>query len=290
MSSLTRVDRKNKRSKARSKPPLPVPPVVHVASFHWPELRQLPPPPLHAASPAPSGPGLRSAPLGSWLPRSLCLRLFPEPQAPSCGDAPRAGCRCRTGRRLRDRPSGAPLLVEGRLEASGTDREWRGARRPLQVRKGRGSGRVGTAELGAAHVGRPISLPPWGPRLRSRSFSTPFRNVLVPVSLPFSDQPGWQSGSFRRTSLASVCVCVPPRFAPRSPPAPAFGSARDPTSVPPRLASPPAPAGVFLVVRRPLSEPHFAAPRPPRPAAVPSILQTRRDGVQPELGGFEGAS
>lgn len=74
--------------------------------------------------------GLRSA-----LPGALGLRLFPEPLAARGGGALRAGCRCRTGGRLRGRASGAPQPAEGRRAASGTAREWRGARRPLQRMK-----------------------------------------------------------------------------------------------------------------------------------------------------------
>ncbi|XP_013372611.1 PREDICTED: protein TMED8 isoform X3 [Chinchilla lanigera] len=73
--------------------------------------------------------------LGSLLPRSPRLRLFPEPLAVGGADAPGAGCRCRVGWRPRGRTFGAPQPAEGRRAASGTAREWRGARWPSQVRK-----------------------------------------------------------------------------------------------------------------------------------------------------------
>lgn len=211
--------------------------------------RVRPEPPLCRRA-APSGPWLRSAPLGSPLPRSLRLRLFPEPQAASCGDAPRAGCRCRTGRQPRGRPSGAPQLAEGRRAASGTDGEWRRARRPPQVRKARALEGWVPPRLEAAHLGRPASPPPRGPGLRSRSLSTPFGNALVSVPLPFSAHPGRQSGSFRRASLASVGVRIPPPFPPVS------GSPRDPTSV--AYASLSARSCRRVPGRPPSSEPRFA--------------------------------
>lgn len=214
----------------------PSPPRVHVASFHSAELEQLPSDRLAD----PSGPGFRSALLGSPLPRSLRLRLFPELQATSCGEAPGAGCRCRTGRRLRGRPSGAQQLSEGRRAASGTDGEWRGARRPPQVRKAGTLGRVGASAPGGAP---PATSLPRGPWLRFEVISTPFRKTLVPVPLPFLEQSSWQSRFFRRAPLAAVGVHIPSRFAARSPPAPASDFPRDPTSVPLTLASPRSAAG-----------------------------------------------
>lgn len=235
LSILPSADCKNRRPKKHAPPP-PAPLTCQASA-------------TLCRPAAPSGPWLASAPLGSPLPRSLRLRLFPEPQAAGCGAAPGAGCRCRTGRQLRGRPSGAPQLAEGRRAASGTDGEWRRARRPPQVRKAPGAARVGASGLGAAHLGRPGSPPSRGPRLRSRSFSTRFGNALVPVPLPFSEHPAWQSGSFRRASLASVGVRIPPPFPPLSP-LPLSLALR---ATPP--AFPRAPAGVCWGARLPLRTP-----------------------------------
>lgn len=108
----------------------------------------------------------------------LGLRLFPELPVAGGRGAAGAGCRCRTHGRLRGRASGAPQPAEGRRAASGTAREWRGARRPPQVRKA-GRRRVRAAGLGAPRFGARLgrapsgdawrSGPAWGEPLRARS-------------------------------------------------------------------------------------------------------------------------
>lgn len=84
--------------------------------------------------------GLRSAPPGSSR-RAQAAAAGTLPSAVSgvgrggrrrcC----RRGCRCLTRGRMRGRAPGAPKPAESRRAASGTAREWRGARRPPQVRK-----------------------------------------------------------------------------------------------------------------------------------------------------------
>lgn len=124
LSIVASADRKDRRPKPRSNLPAPAPLAGQArATPRLPSCSFRPWAPLGSAR-------LSSAALASSSAVSGAI-------AASCGDAPRAGCRCRTGRRLRGRPSGAPQLAEGRRAASGTDGERRRARRQPQVRKAR---------------------------------------------------------------------------------------------------------------------------------------------------------
>lgn len=174
------------------------------------------------------------APLGSARLSSAALAspsAVSGAVAESCGDAPRAGCRCRTGRQLRGRPSGAPQLAEGRRAASGTDGEWRRARRQPQVRRARALG--GWVPLGPGpHTSRDPCPHRHGAHGRARGrfllrlemswFQSRFLSRRTRVGSPApSAAPLWHQSGSASHPIPAVLT-----------PAPVFGSPRDPTSVP----------------------------------------------------------
>lgn len=156
-----------------------------------------------SASPAPAGQssrdcsGRRTAPSGPGAPLGSSRRTAAAGTVPSAvSGASRSGrrwrcwrrCRCRTRGRLRGWAAGAPKPAESRRAASGTAREWRGARRPPQVRKA-GAPAGGRLPASGPRTAAPRSaalcVPRWtGPAWAAPSRAMPRSSLLLVPRFP----------------------------------------------------------------------------------------------------------